>query len=57
MRRYFTDSHNVAEGAGAAPLVALLKERSGWAGRRVGIVLSGGNVDRPVFARVLTGGE
>ncbi len=57
MRHYFTDSHNVAEGAGAAPLAALLKERSGWAGRRVGVVLSGGNVDRPVFARVLAGGE
>jgi threonine dehydratase len=57
MRHYFTDTHNVAEGAGAAPLAALLKERSGWTGRRVGVVLSGGNVDRSVFARVLAGGE
>ena len=53
MRHYFTDTHNLAEGAGAAPLAALLKERSRMAGRRVGVVLSGGNVDRAVYARVL----
>ncbi len=53
MRHYFTDTHNVAEGAGAAPLAALLKERDEMAGKRVALVLSGGNVDRPVFADVL----
>ena len=53
MRHYFTDTHNLAEGAGAAPLAALLKERHRMAGRRVGVVLSGGNVDRAVYARVL----
>jgi threonine dehydratase len=53
MRHYFTDTHNVAEGAGAAPLAALLKERDAMAGKRVALVLSGGNVDRPVFADVL----
>jgi len=53
MRHYFTDTHNVAEGAGAAPLAALLKERGRWQGKRIGVVLSGGNVDREVFARVL----
>jgi threonine dehydratase len=53
MRHYFTDTHNVAEGAGAAPLAALLKERGAMAGKRVALVLSGGNVDRPVFADVL----
>jgi threonine dehydratase len=53
MRHYFTDTHNVAEGAGAAPLAALLTEREGMAGRKVGLVLSGGNVDRSVFAQVL----
>ncbi|MGI9104360.1 MAG: threonine dehydratase [Terriglobales bacterium] len=53
MRALFTDTHNVAEGAGAASLAALLQERAKWAGRRVGIILSGGNVDREVFARVL----
>ncbi|HXV85650.1 MAG TPA: threonine dehydratase [Gemmatimonadales bacterium] len=53
MRYYFTDTHNVAEGAGAAPLAALLAERDRMAGKNVGLVLSGGNVDRDVFAGVL----
>jgi threonine dehydratase len=53
MRHYFTDTHNVAEGAGAAPLAAALKERAQIAGKKVGLVLSGGNVDRDVYARVL----
>jgi threonine dehydratase len=53
MRYYFSDTHNVAEGAGAAPLAALLKERAAMERRRVGLVLSGGNVDREVYARVL----
>jgi len=53
MRYYFSDTHNVAEGAGAAPLAALLKERAATERRRVGLVLSGGNVDREVYARVL----
>ncbi|HYG91630.1 MAG TPA: threonine dehydratase [Azospirillum sp.] len=56
MRAYFTDTHNVAEGAGAAPLAALMQEKDRMAGRKVGLVLSGGNVDRPVFARVLAEG-
>lgn len=51
----FEDTHNVAEGAGAAALAAAIKERPRLAGRRVGLVLSGGNVDRDVFARVLAG--
>lgn len=54
MRALFTDTHNVAEGAGAAGLAALLQEREAMRGRRVGFVLSGGNVDRDVFGRVLT---
>jgi threonine dehydratase len=53
MRHYFTDTHNVAEGAGAAPLAALLQEKERMAGKTVGLVLSGGNVDRNVFADVL----
>lgn len=53
MRHYFTDTHNVAEGAGAAPLAALLKERRAIEGKRVGLILSGGNIDRPLYARVL----
>lgn len=55
MRAYFADTHNVAEGAGAAPLAALLKERRQMRGKRVGLVLSGGNVDTDVFARILAG--
>ncbi len=53
MRHYFTDTHNVAEGAGAAPLAALLQERDRMRGRKVGLILSGGNVDREVFLGVL----
>ncbi|HXZ87058.1 MAG TPA: threonine dehydratase [Candidatus Binataceae bacterium] len=53
MRHYFTDTHNIAEGAGAAPLAALLKERAQMTGRSVGLVLSGGNVDREQYVRVL----
>ena len=57
MRHYFTDTHNLAEGAGAVPLAALLKEREKVAGKRVGLVLSGGNVDRAVFAPIIARGE
>lgn len=53
MRIYFSDTHNVAEGAGAAPLAAALQRRAQLAGRSVGLPLTGGNVDREVFARVL----
>jgi threonine dehydratase len=55
MRHLFTDTHNVAEGAGAAALAGLLQEKERQAGKRVAIVLSGGNVDREVFAAVLAG--
>jgi threonine dehydratase len=54
MRSYFTDTHNVAEGAAGAGLAAVLNERTLNAGRRVGVVFTGGNVDRPVFTRVLS---
>jgi threonine dehydratase len=53
MRAYFTDTHNVAEGAGAAPLAAALQERRQNRGQRIALVLSGGNVDRTVFAAIL----
>jgi len=53
MRHYFTDTHNVVEGAGAAPLAAVLRERDRWRGKRVGLIVSGGNVDRDVFRRIL----
>ncbi|AHG93672.1 Pyridoxal-5'-phosphate-dependent protein beta subunit (plasmid) [Gemmatirosa kalamazoonensis] len=53
MRALFADTHNVAEGAGAAALAALLQERDRMRGRRVAVILTGGNVDTDVFARVL----
>jgi len=53
MCHYFTDTHNAAEGAGAAPLAALLKERGKMAGKKVGLILSGGNPDKNLFARAL----
>ncbi|HVB48114.1 MAG TPA: threonine dehydratase [Burkholderiales bacterium] len=55
MRAYFQDTHNLAEGAGAASLAALVKEREAMAGRRVGLVLSGGNVDLELFCRLVAG--
>ncbi len=54
MRAFFYDTHNVAEGAGAIGLAALLQEKDHIRNRRVGIVLSGGNVDTDVFANVLS---
>ncbi|WP_158794436.1 threonine dehydratase [Granulicella sp. L60] len=55
MRAYFVDTHNVAEGAGAIGLAALLKDREAG-GKRVGTVLCGGNVDSDAFAEILCGG-
>lgn len=53
IRAYWTDTHNLAEGAGAAPLAALLQEREQMRGKRVGVVLCGGNIDLEVARRVL----
>jgi threonine dehydratase len=53
MRILYTDTHNVAEGAGAAPLAAALQERGRLAGKRVAVIQSGGNVDRALFAEIL----
>ncbi len=55
MRALFTDTHNTAEGAGAAALAAALQEREQLAGQCVGLTLCGGNVDADVFASVLQG--
>jgi threonine dehydratase len=55
MRFYYEDTHNLVEGAGAAALAALLQERDRQQGRRVGLVVSGGNIDRSSFAAVLAG--
>lgn len=55
MRVLFADTHNVAEGAGAAGLAAAIQQRGRWGGQAVGFALTGGNVDSPVFAQVLAG--
>ena len=55
MRAIYDDTHNVAEGAAASAVAALLRERDRIQGRTVGVVLTGGNVDRAIFARVLAG--
>ena len=56
MRALFADTHNVAEGAGAAALAGALAQRERWAGRCIGVALTGGNVDSAVFAEVLAQG-
>ncbi|AMM25180.1 threonine dehydratase [Variovorax sp. PAMC 28711] len=53
MRVLFTDTHNVAEGAGAAALAAATQQRERWRGKTVGISVSGGNVDAAMFGEVL----
>ena len=57
MAALFQDTHNVAEGAGAAPLAALMQERALNDGARAGVVVSGGNVDSALFARALSAGD
>ena len=53
VRIVFTDTHNVAEGAGAAPLAAAFQERDRLRGKRVAVIQSGGNLDRNLFAEIL----
>ena len=53
MRAFYTDTHNLAEGAGAAAFAALMQERDGLRGRKAGVVLSGGNIDRPLYQAIL----
>jgi threonine dehydratase len=55
VRAYFEDTHNVAEGAGAAPLAGLMQERTRLAGKRVAVILSGGNIDTLVYRKILAG--
>jgi threonine dehydratase len=51
IRAYWSDTHNLAEGAGAAGLAAAMQERGRLPGKRVGLVLSGGNIDFELFQR------
>jgi len=55
MRALFAMTHNVAEGAGAAAFAAAWRERGALAGKRVGLALTGANVDSALFAAVLAG--
>jgi len=55
MRWLFADTHNVAEGAGAAALAAAWQQRERWRGCAIGVPITGGNVDSDVYARVLAG--
>jgi threonine dehydratase len=54
MRAYWTDTHNLTEGAGAAALAAALQEKARLRGKRVGLVLSGGNIDFDLFRKWVT---
>lgn len=56
IRAYYHDTHNLAEGAGAAPLAALMQERGAMAGKKVGVILCGGNIDTAWFLEVMSGG-
>ncbi len=55
MRAYYLDTHNLAEGAGAAALAGAIKEKQKNAGKRPGIILTGGNVSRETYMNVLSG--
>ncbi|MEQ1889945.1 MAG: threonine dehydratase [Alphaproteobacteria bacterium] len=55
IRIYFHDTHQIAEGAGAAPLAGLIQERRRMAGKNIGVILSGGNMDAAVYQSVLAG--
>ncbi len=56
MRLLYRTTHNVAEGAGAAALAALMQERATMQGKAVAVILSGGNIDTAWFKKVLAGG-
>jgi len=53
VRHYYSDTHNLVEGAGAAPLAALLKEKP-KSGRHA-VIASGGNIDREAYLSALSG--
>ncbi len=55
MRAHVAATQTMAEGAGAASLAALMQERQRMKGKRVGLILSGGNIDRPLYAGIIAG--
>lgn len=56
IRLYYSATHNLSEGAGAAPLAGLLQERTLMVGKKAGVILCGGNVDTAWFQTILAGG-
>ncbi len=56
IRVIYSATHNCAEGAGAAALAALIKERARLQGRRAAVILTGQNIDRELMQIVLSGG-
>ena len=57
IRAYWTDTHNLAEGAGAAPFAAAMQEKAKLRGKRVGLILTGGNIDFDLFQKWIAGNE
>ena len=55
VRAYYTDTHNLAEGAGAASLAALMQERDQMSDKKVGVILTGGNIDQSWYKTILAG--
>jgi threonine dehydratase len=55
IRTYYRTTHNLAEGAGAAPLAALMQEKDSMTGKRAGVILCGGNIDTNWFLQVMAG--
>jgi threonine dehydratase len=55
IRLYFKTTHQVVEGAGATPLAALLQERARMAGKSVGLIMTGSNIDAGVYEHILSG--
>ncbi len=55
IRLYYRATHNLAEGAGAAPLAALMQQRNQWQGKKIGVILCGQNIDTDWFATVIQG--
>jgi len=56
IRIYYRNIHNIAEGAGAASLAALMQEKDRMRGKRAGVILSGGNIDVDKYLTILAGG-
>jgi threonine dehydratase len=57
IRAYWTDTHNLTEGAGAAPFAAAMQEKAKIRGKRVGLILTGGNIDFDLFQRWIANNE